>query len=559
MYPNQYKISIIVAIKWDECLQKVIFKAIDSVLGQKYKNIELILVVNSEDNDLINRIIERKDERIEIVKVNGQMHIEKYWERGVGKASGDYLGIMEQEAFLDENALLYVVEVANEYPNATLITMREDVFYCDKYQFNDDKEGIEGLIGGKDKILYFSLFPKNEVKEAVFNTLEWAKAQKKDNIKVIPKNLYHINPVKDLWDRKTNVRCLAFYLPQYHRIPENDKFWGEGFTEWDNVKNAHPLYKNHKQPRIPDKFLGYYDLGDCTGDDVQKKQIELAKKYGLSGFCYYFYWFDNGKRLLEKPLDRHVKNKDWDFPFCLCWANENWTRSWDGLEKNILVPQTYLENWEEQFARDIVPYMKDERYIKVNGKPFLLIYNIADLKKPYESINKIREAVCKYGISQIHISVVRRTLDASERELTNYSIDSLTDFPPHLVGQVGIDIDDYSNYGLSPIQVKDYRKACEFHANMKRQPYTYFRTAILKWDNTARKGDKGFIFENFSYDEYKKWLYGIKRYTIRQNMTGEDLLFINAWNEWAEGTYLEPDEDDGFRALETTKEVLEMI
>ncbi len=257
------------------------------------------------------------------------------------------------------------------------------------------------------------------------------------------------------------------------------------------------------------------------------------------------------------PLDRHLHDKTMDFPFCLCWANENWTRQWDGQQSEILMPQTYQPGWAEQFILDLLPYLKDERYIRVNGAPFLLIYNLQDIPNPSEAINTWRAVAEQNGIERLHISAVRRTMESGELELSGHSLDSLTDFPPHLLGLVNIDHDEDVRFRLPHGQVKDYRKAASFCAEMPKQNYTYFRTAMLEWDNTARRGKKAYIFEDFSMKEYQKWLYAAKRYTLRQNRPGEDLVFINAWNEWAEGTYLEPSEPWDRAALESTKEALE--
>ena len=402
----------------------------------------------------------------------------------------------------------------------------------------------------------FSLVSKEFAKYLIDDSLKISEIIVGDEYICIPKVLYYLTPAKSAWI-ENKVRCLAFYLPQFHEIPENNEWWGQGFTEWTNVKKAVPLYGGHYQPRIPADSLGNYDLGDENGLEVQLKQMEMAKAYDISGFCYYYYWFDNGKRLLEKPLDRHLNNSEIDFPFCLCWANENWTRSWDGLNKDIIMPQTYMQGWERKFVEDLIPYFSDPRYIKVDGAPYLLIYNIFDIENADKSLIKIRNIAREYGIEKIHISAVRRTETSDELSFSGFNLDSLTDFPPHLLSKVDCH-DDGDRYGMKPGHLRDYRKACNYHSNMRRQPYTYFRTAMLQWDNTARRGANAHIYENFSYDYFKEWLYAIKRYTIFNNKPDENLMFINAWNEWAEGTVLEPDAKNGFKALETTKEVLEM-
>lgn len=561
LLPNKPLISLVVAVKEFTNRKVCLTKMLTSVMNQQYKNIEMVVVTTRAEMEAVKLGLDQlcKDAlKLSYVIQDDGTDIHDFWKLGVEKAEGEYIGIVEQEDTFEKSALSFFAEVLNEFPAAKVITCHDDVIWDNENRFIDQKLGIEFAIGGEYSLLHFSLMHKNDMIVALHSPEEYVSTLTKADIKVIPGCLYHTNPEHDVWKRNDDVKCIAFYLPQFHAIKENDEWWGKGFTEWTNVTKARPLYEGHNQPRVPGRDIGYYSLGDDGGRETQLKQIEMAKKYGLSGFCYYYYWFDNGKRLLEKPLDRMLNDKSIDFPFCLCWANENWTRSWDGLNTEVLLPQTYMENWEEKFAEDILPYLKDERYIKVNGAPYLLIYNVAEIKDPKKAINHIREIASENGIKRLHISAVRRTLDTKEFEQAEYCLDSVTDFPPHLIGAVGIDHDDPQRFGLGVGQVKDYRKACDYHANMGKQLYTYFRTAILEWDNTARRGDKAYIFEEFSFDYYKKWLYAIKRYTMRQNRFGENLLFVNAWNEWAEGTCLEPDEKNGYAALEATKEVLEM-
>ncbi|MCW8926765.1 MAG: glycoside hydrolase family 99-like domain-containing protein, partial [Xanthomonadales bacterium] len=189
------------------------------------------------------------------------------------------------------------------------------------------------------------------------------------------------------------IRLIALYLPQFHPIPENDRFWGEGFTEWHNVKKAKPLFPGHHQPHVP-KDLGYYDL---RHEDTRIAQAEMARQYGIEGFCYYHYWF-NGHRLLEHPLQEVLNSGRPDFPFCICWANENWTRRWDGKDREILMQQNYSEQDDRDHIRTLIPIFQDPRYIRINGKPFFLVYRTSDLPDPARTAEIWREEARNAGL-----------------------------------------------------------------------------------------------------------------------------------------------------------------
>lgn len=348
-----------------------------------------------------------------------------------------------------------------------------------------------------------------------------------------------------------NHKLIAFYLPQYHPIMENDLWWGKGFTEWRNVERAQPSYKGHNQPRRP-ADLGFYDL---RLDQVRIDQAEMAKKFGIDAFCYYHYWFD-GKQLLELPLDMLIENKNIDFPFCICWANENWTRSWDGLNKDVLMPQTYDMDIIKKYAYDVEKYLADARYLHFNDRPVFLIYKIMDLPDPKKIINDWRQTWKRLGIGEVHICAVRSFPDQQKISVDDLGVDAFVDFPPHSISpfQQGASVEVDAEFEGS---IYRYQAAVEGDlARYEREDSTSVHRGVMgAWDNTARRGKKAHMAYGASPVTFRSWL----RRSLVQDAVNhpeqERLTFINAWNEWAEGTYLEPDQRYGIGFLEAVRSV----
>ncbi|MCD6663412.1 MAG: glycoside hydrolase family 99-like domain-containing protein [Comamonas sp.] len=357
------------------------------------------------------------------------------------------------------------------------------------------------------------------------------------------------------WDgriQQARLRVLAFYLPQFHEIPENNAWWGEGFTEWTNVRQAKPLFEGHEQPLVPGE-LGYYDLSSV---DVLERQAKLAKEHGIHGFCFHYYWFD-GKRLLEKPVDQLLRAPQIDLPFCLCWANENWTRRWDGGEQEVLMPQCYSPELHERFARDLLPYFLDRRYIRVQGKPVLLIYRtdiIPDLK---DTVASWRDAWRALGLGEVYLVAVEsfRAVDPHE-----WGFDACCDFPPHQVNPQAIAPQSPVNLVAdTQAHVGDYGRLRDFWLGRPPPGYKRFCGLVPGWDNSARRRKGGAtLFVDATPERYRTWLREAVARTVNEFEGDERLVFINAWNEWAEGCVLEPTQRWGRAYLEATRDVLRL-
>jgi hypothetical protein len=345
------------------------------------------------------------------------------------------------------------------------------------------------------------------------------------------------------------IKPIAFYLPQYHPIPENDAWWGKGFTEWTNVSKARPLFQGHHQPRLPGE-LGFYDL---RVPEIMKRQIELAKTHGVYGFCFYHYWFA-GKRLLERPVNLFFEKSEWVFPFCLCWANENWTRRWDGMEKEILIAQEYSPEDDLAFIRDIEKYVRDVRYIKVSGKPLIILYNAQVLPNAGETARCWRDYCRKVGIGEIFLAIVQ-TFGAQDPR--PFGFDAAIEFPPHTLFQPKDVQCDLAQ--LDPAfegRVHAYSELALSYPPLP-QDFLLFKGITLAWDNTARRGKDAYILADCSPKGYQEWLENLFEQTIEHHQPEHRFVFINAWNEWAEGTHLEPDRKYGYAYLNATTRALQ--
>ena len=339
------------------------------------------------------------------------------------------------------------------------------------------------------------------------------------------------------------TRLIAFVLPQFHPIPENDLWWGKGFTEWTNVMRARPLFPGHYQPHVP-ADLGFYDLRVA---ETREAQAAMAREHGVSGFCYYHYWFE-GKMLLERPFDEVLRSGRPDFPFCLCWANEPWSRRWDGRTHEVLQHQTYRLDDDRRHIEWLIPALADSRAITVDGKPMFLVYQAKDLPHPARTTEIWRSAVERAGLPGIYLIAVETGWD-SGWDATTVGFDAKVLFQPQFSQLRTVPRSKAGPPG--GLHVYDYDEAWPVLANPEPVRYRRYSSVFPTWDNSARKGAAGVAIHNATPASYEAWL----RHAIaeaRRNPPEHQLVFINAWNEWGEGCHLEPDARHGRRFLEAT-------
>ncbi len=338
-------------------------------------------------------------------------------------------------------------------------------------------------------------------------------------------------------------RLIAFFLTQFHPTPENDEWWGKGFTEWTNVTKASPLFDGHYQPHLPTD-LGFYDL---RLREARHDQIRLAKQYGIDGFCYHYYWF-SGTRLLNRPLDDMLVDQESDMPFCLCWANENWTRRWDAAEHQVLISQKYLPDDDLNFIKSLVPFLKDPRYIKIGGAPLVIVYRPQHLPNSCSTVQVWRDYCETVGIGKIHICAA---LTHGNEQYGEFGFDSGVEFPPHNLScrNVNDRIEFHDQfYG----NAMEYQDIAQTYLTRQYRESNVFKTVFPSWDNTARSRERALVVLNGTPHNYEHWLAKALEQTVNTHPNEENLVFINAWNEWAEGCHLEPDRRFKLEFLEAT-------
>ena len=282
-------------------------------------------------------------------------------------------------------------------------------------------------------------------------------------------------------------RLIAFYLTQFHPTPENDQWWGKGFTQWTNVTKAKSLFAGHYQPHLPSDF-GFYDL---RVRETRHEQISMAKQYGIDGFCYHYYWF-SGKRILNRPLDDMLADPESDMPFCLCWANENWTRRWDAADHEVLIAQKYSPRDDLDFIKSLVPFFKDERYIRVDGKLFVIVYRPQHLPDPVRTAAFWRDFCRKAGLGELHVCAA---LTHGNEDYLKFGFDSAVEFPPHNLRSHNIngEVEFQEPFRGNLMQ---YATIAQSYLDRTYTAPRVFKTVFPCWDNTARVKERALIVLN---------------------------------------------------------------
>jgi lipopolysaccharide biosynthesis protein len=351
-----------------------------------------------------------------------------------------------------------------------------------------------------------------------------------------------------------DIKTIAYYLPQYHPFPENDRNWEKGFVEWMRVARAVPQFTNHFQPRMPIDH-GYYDL---RLPETFERQIDLAKHYAIYGFCFYYYWF-SGKRLMEKPIQDYLNRQELDFPFMLCWANESWIRNWDGSSGEVLQEQTLTDNDAHNFFQDVLPFIKDERYIRINNKPVLMLYRPDYWPKPVISdmIAIWQRLAREAGLDGLFL-LGARTTEFLDPDLEEWGLDCAVEFPPHQLIMPARSFEKrFINPGFEGRVFDLHQFVCDLDLKTG-QKNQIIKAVFTSWDNSARSVNSGTIYySDKPLETYRLWLEKICKYTRQWNNEDRQFVFINAWNEWSEGAHLEPDRRYGYGFLDMTRNVIE--
>lgn len=350
-------------------------------------------------------------------------------------------------------------------------------------------------------------------------------------------------------------KLIAYYLPQFHQLEVNNKYHGFGFTEWTNVTQALPVYTGHYQPHIP-YDVGFYDILNI---ETFRRQIYLAKKFGIYGFCFHWYWF-SGTRTMEKPLELFLANKDLNINFCLNWANENWSCLWDGGDREIIFKQELKKDDPAKLFEDLLPYFRDERYIKINGRPVFSIYRPSLFGKDDTKwlCSELKKMSKEAGFPDLYI-LLTNAVDGFKGSAKEWGADAIVEFPPHgMIIREKTEVKLVNpNFNGKIYDLQDYVNK-KTYLNNKYNGDIYYRSAMVGFDNTARKVYSGaYIFDGATPAVFETWLTDIIEESKLIHSADNNIVFINSWNEWGEGSHLEPDIKFGYQYLETVLKVLQ--
>lgn len=364
---------------------------------------------------------------------------------------------------------------------------------------------------------------------------------------------------------QNKVNIIAFYLPQYHPTPDNDMWWGKGFTEWTNVGKAKPLFWGHYQPKVP-ADLGYYDL---RLPEIREAQAELAKEAGIDGFCYYHYWFGNGKQELELPFDEVIKSGKPDFPFCLCWANESWSKKFwnkDGsvaqTHTRLLIEQKYLgATDDEAHFNSLLPAFKDSRYMKIDNKPIFVIYRPLMFPNISEFIQHWNSLAQQNGFDGMYFIGYSTNADVDGSTIFNYGFESVISC--RLNSKISKGLKRYWRKLISLFFHTPRRDAYKdliprFVTDLERHNDKYIPTLIPNWDHTPRSGVNGYVLTGSTPELFYKHCIDVLSSVVCKD-SKEKLCFIKSWNEWGEGNYMEPDLKFGKGYIEALRKALKCI
>lgn len=487
--------------------------------------------------ELIGWIIPSKDKTIDLIKlaVNGKLYDAQYGmeKKGVLRAYSEFGDSALYSGFKGAIALEEgdnTVEILTSVKGKLQPVHSLEIYYSDEMQLED----------------------------YIIDDLTESAAQHRlliDN----KASYFHEDATEKIYEYAAgDPRLVCFYLPQFHPTALNDASWGKGFTEWNNVASGNPKFVGHEQPKLPTD-LGYYDL---RLDENMKSQIDMAKKHGIYGFCFYYYWF-SGERTLDLPLNTFLKHKEWDFNFMICWANENWTKRWDGRDDDVIISQKYLEEDPLNFIKDVEHILLDDRYIKNDGKPLLAVYRGSEMGDPEVYISIWREYFKKHHKLELEIVTM---LNFDQEDPRPSGFDGGVEFEPMTTTKYVINTKkhkllnryaDFSSKSLDKftgnvIQYADIvHKAGLYHDKFD---FPTYKSVTPSWDNDARKKGAGTVFYGSNPLLYGHWLN--KTLERETSKSQSPLVFINAWNEWAEGAMLEPNDLYGHAVLNKTTEVL---